>query len=89
MEELSEKDKQKLREAWEQMYAHSAENLLDTAGPHREFLALLNEKLYRAQRLDNAEEQIAELKSQVESAFKEAKKIDDLFRRLDKLTRKG
>jgi len=86
--ELSKKDREKLRQVEEEMRERDLEDALGSPSPNAGLLALLAKHEYDRTRLENAEQRVAELKDDVDKALKQARKVDDLFRRLDKLTRK-
>jgi len=85
--ELSEKER--LRQAWRDMYAHDAENLSGSASPHAEFLTTLNEGLRKLQEIENIEKTVRELHEKTDAMLKRARKISDLERRVNALERKG
>jgi len=86
--ELSEKDKERLRQGWRDMYAHDAENLSGSPSPHSGFLTVLNEGLRKIQEIENIETTVRELHEKTDAMLKRARKIHDLGRRLNALERK-
>jgi len=86
--ELMERNKRKVRQAEEEMHFYDVENAVDSATPNSSLLAVLAYHELQRTRLENAEAEVAELKSQAEKLSKTARdRIRNLEERLDRLQR--